>query len=71
VSGGTNCAGVGAARPEETKYKVVPVPLEMEKAFSGEKPLVYLSNFDKLLKYTNYGTRSRMAPGFLARPYRR
>jgi hypothetical protein len=70
VSGGANFAGVGAAWPEEIKQKVVPVQLEMEKAFSGEKPLVYLSNFDKLLKYS-MGTRSRMAPGYLARPYRR
>jgi hypothetical protein len=49
VSGGTNCAGVDAARPEETQQKVVPVQLEMEKAFAGEKSLEYLSDFDKLL----------------------
>jgi hypothetical protein len=70
VSGGTNCAGVDAARPEETQQKVVPVQLEMEKAFAGEKSLEYLSNFDKLVRYT-LGTRGRMTPGYLARPYRR
>jgi MarR family transcriptional regulator, organic hydroperoxide resistance regulator len=52
VSGGTNCAGVGAASPEETEQKIVAVyQLSMEQGVLAQA-----------------GAGRPIAPGYLARP---